>query len=93
MIEEFEKMKLPYGLAFLSGAVEIIMGPLLIVGIWDPLTAGIASGIMVITMIGAAIANFVDRDKGMAIGVLIIFALPMVLLFLYHKQHVLNFLN
>ena len=87
-IEEFESMKMPYSLAYLSGAIEIICGPALIAGIWFPAYAGIASGIMFFVMLGAGVTNFLSEGRGakMAIGVLMIFALPMLLLSLYFLE-------
>lgn len=86
--EEFASMKLPYWLAYASGAVEIICGPALVVGIWIPASAGIASAVLFVAMLGAAAANFVAVGRGvsMAVGVLVIFALPMLLIAYYYRD-------
>ena len=78
MVEEFESMRLPYGLAVLSGLFEIVCGPALIAGVWYPKIAGIAALVMCFVMSGAAIANFKGRDARMGFGVIAIFLLPMV---------------
>ncbi|NKI15946.1 DoxX family membrane protein [Spongiibacter sp. KMU-166] len=87
-IEEFESMKVPYSLAYLSGAIEIVCGPLLIAGIWFPAYAGVASGVMFFAMLGASATNLVSVGRGakVAIGVLAIFALPMLLVTLYFLE-------
>lgn len=86
-IEEFDKMQMPYFLAYISGAVEIICGPALIAGIWFPAAAGVASAVMFWVMIGAAVINLLAKGRGMrlALGILVIFALPMLLIALYHQ--------
>ncbi|MEN8721832.1 MAG: DoxX family protein [Alphaproteobacteria bacterium] len=93
MVEEFEKMKLPYGLAYLSAAVEIVMGPAMIIGVWRSDLAGIGAVVMFCTMLGAALVNLVGRGKKMAIGVLVIFALPMALLAAKYLPGALALLN
>ncbi len=93
MVEEFEKMDLPYGLAYLSGAVEIVMGPAMIVGIWVPAVAGAAASVMFCTMLGAALVNLIGRSAAMAIGVLVIFATPMALLSLAYLGDTRGFLG
>ena len=84
MREEFEKMNLPYGLAYLSGGVEAVCGPLMIIGIWVPFLAAIATALMVPTMLGAAIVNFTGRNARMGIGVVLVFLLPISLLAYAH---------
>ncbi len=92
-IEEFEKMKLPYALAYLSAGVEIFMGPALVTGIWLPWVAGLAAAFMFCTMLGAALVNYMGRGAVMAVGVLVVFASPMALLALYHLPDVSAFLG
>lgn len=86
-VEEFDKMQMPYFLAYISGAVEIVCGPALIAGIWFPAAAGIASAVLFWVMIGAASVNLLAEGRGMrlALGVLVIFALPMLLIALYYQ--------
>ena len=86
--EEFSSMKLPYWLAYVSGGVEIICGPALLVGIWIPVSAGIASAVLFVVMLGAAATNFVAEGRGVsvAIGVLVLFALPMLLIAFYFRE-------
>ncbi|MCB1687149.1 MAG: DoxX family protein [Halioglobus sp.] len=87
-IEEFESMKMPYALAYVSGAIEIVCGPALIAGFWFPVAAGIAAAVMFCVMLGAAVTNLLSEGRGvkMAIGVLVIFALPMLLIALYYQE-------
>ena len=86
--EEFSSMKIPYWLAYVSGGVEIICGPALLAGIWIPASAGIASAVLFVVMLGAAVTNFVAEGRGvsMAVGVLVIFALPMLLITYYYRD-------
>ena len=92
--EEFSSMKLPYWLAYVSGGVEIICGPALLVGIWIPASAGIASAVLFVVMLGAAVTNFIAEGRGisMAVGVLVLFALPMLLIAYYYRDATQAFL-
>lgn len=94
-VEEFEKMQTSYILAYVSGAIEIVCGPALIAGIWFPEVAGIASALMFCVMLGAALTNLLasGRGVGMAVGVLLIFALPMLLIAWFYLQTMRNFLG
>ena len=86
MREEFKKMNLPYGLAYMSGGVEIVCGPMMIIGIWIPQLAALATALMMPTMLGAAVANFYGRDARMGFGVLLAFFLPVSLLAYMHAE-------
>jgi uncharacterized membrane protein YphA (DoxX/SURF4 family) len=88
MVEEFESMQTPYILARISGAIEILCGPALIVGIWIPATAGIAAAVMFCVMVGASLTNLFATGRGLgpALGVLFVFALPMLLLALHYLE-------
>ncbi|CAA0093117.1 Uncharacterised protein [Zhongshania aliphaticivorans] len=94
-IEEFDSMRIPYVLAYVSGSVEIICGPALIAGIWIPAAAGIASAILFCVMLGASLTNFLSVGRGlkMAIGVLVVFALPMLLIALYYMDATMSVLT
>jgi len=81
MVDSFKEMEIPYGFAILSALTEIIAGPALIAGIWKPEMAGLGAIIMVATTIGATIANYIGKDAKTAIGVFLIFCMPMVLFF------------
>ena len=85
-VQEFASMQVPYGLAILSGAVEVVAGPALIAGIWFPLAAGLASAVMFFVMLGAAVANFFSEGRGAwaAIGVFVVCAIPMLLIAFYY---------
>lgn len=93
MTKEFARMGLPYGLASLSAAVEIVCGPGLILGIWFPAVAGVAAMILVPTMIGAAIANLVTRPIQFAVGLVVVFLVPISLLAQYHEADVRELLG
>lgn len=88
MLEEFEQMQLPYWLAVLSGAIEVVCGPAMLLGIWLPGVAGLAVLAMTCTMFGAAVVNFIGRTAPMAGGVALLFVLPMALLSYYHLDQV-----
>lgn len=94
-VEEFGKMQIPYFLAYISGAIEIVCGPALIAGIWFPATAGIASTVMLCVMLGAALTNLLAKARGVpvALGVLVIFALPMLLIALNYQETTRAFLG
>ena len=85
-IEEFASMRVPYWLAIASGSVEIVAGPALIAGIWFPAAAGIASAVMFVVMLGAAVTNFLSegRGAGAAIGVFVVCAVPMLLIAIHY---------
>jgi len=86
--EEFASMKIPYWLAYVSGGIEIICGPALVLGIWIPISAGLASAVLFVVMLGAVVTNFIAEGRGvsMAVAVLIIFALPMLLIAYYFRD-------
>lgn len=77
MVDEFRDLKLPFGLAIASGVFEIVCGPALIVGIWNPVVAGFAALIMIPVMIGASVVNFARRNARMGFGVVVLFLIPM----------------
>lgn len=84
MVDELKKMGIPYGFAYFSAAVEMLFAPVLIAGFWFPGIAGIAAIVLAGLMVGAAIANGYGRDAQHAIGVLVIFALPLAGVALYY---------
>lgn len=89
MVEEFKDMQLPYWLATLSGLVEIICGPAMVVGVWYPWIAGLATALLFATMLGAALINLIGRSAQFALGVSVVFLTPMALLFAYHLDDTL----
>lgn len=82
MIEEFESMQIPYYLAFISGAIEIVCDPALIAGIWFPAAVGVAAAVMFCVMLAASITNLIATGRGIgpALGVLLVCAVPMLLI-------------
>jgi len=93
MVKSIKEMQLPYGLAMLAGLSEVIAGPALIWGIWKPAFAGLGAIILIGTMIGAAIANYVGKDWKHALGVVLYFLLPMVLLAYYFQDAARQFMG
>ena len=93
MVEAFKEMEIPYGFAILSALTEIIAGPALIAGIQKPELAGLGAMIMVATTIGATIANYIGKDAKTAIGVFLIFCIPMILLAYHFSDATRQFLG
>ena len=91
MVDEFRDLKVPYTLAFISGLFEIVCGPALIAGIWNPVLAGFAALIMIPVMIGASIVNFTRRNTRMGISVVVLFLLPICALAFAHWPSILAF--
>lgn len=92
MVDEFRDLKLPYALAIASGLFEIVCGPALIVGIWNPVVAGFAALAMIPVMIGASIVNFARRNTRMGLGVVVLFLIPMCALAHAHSPSLLALL-
>ena len=92
MVDEFRDLKLPYPLALVSGLFEIVCGPALIVGIWNPVVAGFAALIMIPVMTGASIVNFTRRNSRMGIGVVVLFLVPICALAFAHWPNILALL-
>ena len=85
-VKEFESMRMPYWLAMLSGSIEIVAGPALIAGIWFPVAAGMASGVLFFVMLGAAVTNYFSAGRGAlpALAVFLVCALPMLLIAIHY---------
>ena len=92
MVDVFRDLKVPYALAFISGLFEIVCGPALIFGIWNPVVAGLAALVMIPVIIGASIVNFTRRNSRMGIGVVVLFLIPICALAFAHWPNVLALL-
>lgn len=80
MVKEFEGFQLPYWMAQIAGLTEIVIVSCLIAGFVVPELLFAGFGLLVPTMIGAALINFWKRPVQFGVGVVIIFLLPAAVL-------------
>jgi len=75
MVEEFDSLSIPQSLRTITGLIEIVAGPMMILVFWYPTVAGIGALIMAPVMLGAAYINFTRRNAWFGLGVLVLFGL------------------
>lgn len=75
MVQEFESFAYPYWLAYLAAMLEVVAVGLLIAGFFYPAATALGALLLFITMLGAALINFIKRPASYGVGVLVIAAL------------------
>lgn len=86
MIEEFDKFRFPHWLRILTGLIELVAAPMLLLVWWWPGIASLGALILSAVMVGAAYTNFVKRPAAFGWGTLVILALCLFPALVFVKQ-------